>query len=84
VEAILNWIDHVRSADLVVIACHSQGVPVALMLVAKLIEFGVVTSARIGVCSMGECCQISSSSTLRLYIFWTNFRILELFSGFSI
>jgi hypothetical protein len=53
-KLLLNWIDHVRSADLIIIACHSQGVPVALMLVAKLIEFGVVTTARIGVCAMGE------------------------------
>lgn len=51
-KLLLNWIDHVRKADFVLIACHSQGVPVALMLVAKLIEFGVVTSGRIGVCAM--------------------------------
>lgn len=53
-KLLLNWIDHVRSADLIIVACHSQGVPVALMLVAKLIEFSVVTSARIGVCAMGK------------------------------
>ncbi|KAL3417736.1 hypothetical protein PVAG01_10746 [Phlyctema vagabunda] len=51
-KLLLNWIDHVRSADFILVACHSQGVPVAMMLVAKLIEFGVVTSARIGVCAM--------------------------------
>lgn len=34
------------------IACHSQGVPVAMMLVAKLIAFGCVNSAKIGVCAM--------------------------------
>ncbi|PBP27868.1 hypothetical protein BUE80_DR001067 [Diplocarpon rosae] len=51
-KLLLNWIDHVRKADFVLIACHSQGVPVALMLVAKLIEFGVVTSGKIGVCAM--------------------------------
>lgn len=53
-KLLLNWIDHVRNADFVLIACHSQGVPVALMLVAKLIEFGVVTTAKIGVCAMGK------------------------------
>lgn len=53
-KLLLNWIDHVRKADFIMIACHSQGVPVALMLVAKLIEFGVVSTGRIGVCAMGK------------------------------
>ncbi|CZR57374.1 related to Rotein of unknown function [Phialocephala subalpina] len=51
-KLLLNWIEHVRKADFIMVACHSQGVPVALMLVAKLIEFGVVTQGRIGVCAM--------------------------------
>ncbi|KAH7419009.1 hypothetical protein BKA64DRAFT_587663 [Cadophora sp. MPI-SDFR-AT-0126] len=49
---LLNWIDHVRKADFVLIGCHSQGVPVAVMLVAKLVEFGVVTTGKIGICAM--------------------------------
>jgi hypothetical protein len=53
-KLLLNWIDHVRNADFILIACHSQGVPVTLMLVAKLIEFGVVTTGKIGICAMGE------------------------------
>ncbi|KAI9734486.1 MAG: hypothetical protein M1818_006875 [Claussenomyces sp. TS43310] len=51
-KLLLNWIDHVRNADFIMLACHSQGVPVTLILVAKLIELGVVTTARIGVCAM--------------------------------
>ncbi|KAH6723900.1 hypothetical protein BKA61DRAFT_587317 [Leptodontidium sp. MPI-SDFR-AT-0119] len=51
-KLLLNWIDHVRKADFVLIACHSQGVPVAVMLVAKLVEFGVVTTGKIGICAM--------------------------------
>ncbi|KAJ9133118.1 hypothetical protein NKR19_g9163 [Coniochaeta hoffmannii] len=51
-KLLLNWIDKIRAADLIIIACHSQGVPVSLMLLAKLIELGVVTSARVGVCAM--------------------------------
>ncbi|KAK0653507.1 Uncharacterized protein DIS24_g5992 [Lasiodiplodia hormozganensis] len=47
-----NWIDHIRTADFIMVACHSQGVPVAIMLVAKLIQFGCVNAARIGVCAM--------------------------------
>ena len=34
------------------IACHSQGVPVAIMLLAKLIAFGCINSARVGICAM--------------------------------
>ncbi|KAM0126870.1 hypothetical protein ACHAPC_008451 [Botrytis cinerea] len=47
-----NWTDRLRKADFIMVAAHSQGVPVALMLVAKLIEEGIVSSARIGVCAM--------------------------------
>lgn len=51
-KLLLNWIDHIRSADLILVACHSQGVPVGLMLVAKLIDLGIITDARIGICAM--------------------------------
>ncbi|ESZ98394.1 hypothetical protein SBOR_1272 [Sclerotinia borealis F-4128] len=47
-----NWTDRIRQADFIMVAAHSQGVPVALMLIAKLIEEGIVSSARIGVCAM--------------------------------
>ncbi|CAM1510386.1 Fc.00g007210.m01.CDS01 [Cosmosporella sp. VM-42] len=51
-KLMLNWIDHIRSADLVLIACHSQGVPVSIMLLEKLIDLGIITNAKIGVCAM--------------------------------
>lgn len=51
-KLLLNWIDEIRRADFIMIACHSQGVPVAIMLVAKLIQFGCVHNARIGICAM--------------------------------
>ena len=51
-KLILNWIAKIGKADFVMIACHSQGVPVAMMLVAKLIAMGCVNSAKIGVCAM--------------------------------
>lgn len=51
-KLLLNWVEHLRQADFIMVACHSQGVPVAIMLVARLIEFGCVSSARIGVCAM--------------------------------
>ena len=53
-KLLLNWIDDLRSADFILVACHSQGVPVATMLVAKLISFGCInpTKCRVGICAM--------------------------------
>ncbi|DAA79620.1 TPA_exp: Uncharacterized protein A8136_0393 [Trichophyton benhamiae CBS 112371] len=51
-KLLLNWIEHIREADFVLVSCHSQGVPVATMLVSKLIAFGCVSCARIGICAM--------------------------------
>lgn len=51
-KLLLNWIDEIRKADFIMVACHSQGVPVAMMLVAKLVSFGCANSARISICAM--------------------------------
>lgn len=51
-KLLLNWIDEIRKADFILVACHSQGVPVATMLVAKLVNFGCINSARVGICAM--------------------------------
>lgn len=51
-KLLLNWIDEIRKTDFVMVACHSQGVPVAVMLVAKLIQFGCINAARVGICAM--------------------------------
>ncbi|RMZ76027.1 hypothetical protein DV738_g5186, partial [Chaetothyriales sp. CBS 135597] len=51
-KLLINWISEIRKADFVMVACHSQGVPVAIMLVAKLILFGCIPAARIGICAM--------------------------------
>lgn len=68
-KLLLNWIDHIRKADFIMVACHSQGVPVALMLVAKIIEFGVVSTSRIGVCAMGkQCCCPTSFDPAKIHI----------------
>jgi hypothetical protein len=53
-KLLLNWIDVIRDADMILIGCHSQGVPVSIMLLAKLIELGVVASTKVGVCAMGK------------------------------
>ncbi|EXJ55896.1 hypothetical protein A1O7_08827 [Cladophialophora yegresii CBS 114405] len=52
-KLLLNWIDEIRRSDFILIAAHSQGVPVAIMLIAKLIHFGCLSpAARVGVCAM--------------------------------
>lgn len=51
-KLLLNWIEHIRGADLILLGCHSQGVPVGMMLIAKLIDLGIITTARIGICAM--------------------------------
>lgn len=49
---LLNSVDAIRKADFILVACHSQGVPVAVMLVAKLIQSGFINAGRIGICAM--------------------------------
>lgn len=51
-KLLLNWMEEIRNADFILFACHSQGVPVTIMLVAKLISFGCINAARVGVCAM--------------------------------
>lgn len=51
-KLLLNWMEDIRKADFIMVACHSQGVPVSIMLVAKLISFGCVNANRVGICAM--------------------------------
>lgn len=52
-KLLLNWLSHLRQADLIFVACHSQGVPVAIMLISKLIQLGCLSPhAKIGICAM--------------------------------
>lgn len=51
-KLLLNGMEEIRRADFIMVACHSQGVPVAIMLVAKLIAFGCMNAARVGICAM--------------------------------
>lgn len=51
-KLLLNWIEEIRKTDFVLVACHSQGVPVAIMLVAKLIQFGCISGTKVGICAM--------------------------------
>ncbi|KAI1824395.1 hypothetical protein F4861DRAFT_506074 [Xylaria intraflava] len=51
-KLLLSWIEHIKNADLIMLACHSQGVPVSIMLLAQLIDLGVITNSRVGLCAM--------------------------------
>lgn len=52
-KLMLNWLSHLRQADFILVACHSQGVPVAISLMAKLIQLGCLNAhAKIGICAM--------------------------------
>lgn len=51
-KLLLNWMEEIRKADFIMVACHSQGVPVSIMLVAKLIAFGCINANRVGICAM--------------------------------
>ncbi|KAL7275592.1 hypothetical protein RUND412_001446 [Rhizina undulata] len=51
-KLLMNWMDHVRNADFVLMAAHSQGVVVGMQLLARLIEEGCVEKARIGFTAM--------------------------------
>lgn len=52
-KLLLNWVDHVKEADFVLMTSHSQGVPVSVMLISRLIREGYLRpNARIGLCAM--------------------------------
>ena len=52
-KLLLNFTQHLRTADLILIASHSQGVPVSIMLLARLLQFGVLApNVRLAVCGM--------------------------------
>ncbi|KAI5304880.1 hypothetical protein KEM56_005766 [Ascosphaera pollenicola] len=51
-NALLSFIDEIKNSDFVLVSCHSQGVPVATMLVSKLIDVGCIQPSRIGICAM--------------------------------
>jgi len=48
-KLLANWLHIIRKADFVLVTCHSQGTPVGVQLVAKLIEYGYVDNAKVGI-----------------------------------
>ena len=52
-KILLNWSGLIRGTDLIYLACHSQGVPVGIMLASRLVQSGLCKKdVRIGVCAM--------------------------------
>lgn len=52
-KLLLNWSDHIKKADLVLFAAHSQGVPVSVMLMARLLDGGYLgPEVRAGILGM--------------------------------
>ncbi|KAH9244717.1 hypothetical protein BSLG_002278 [Batrachochytrium salamandrivorans] len=49
-----DWVNAIRNADLVLVSAHSQGTPVATILVSRLIEQGILdpTKQRTGILAM--------------------------------
>ncbi|KAJ6261959.1 hypothetical protein Dda_2758 [Drechslerella dactyloides] len=47
-----NKLDIIRAADFVLVCCHSQGTPVGVHLVARMIEYEVVNRTRVGIIGM--------------------------------
>lgn len=69
---LMNWIDHVRSADVIYFCAHSQGVPVAVHILARLIENGLVDHKKIGMLAMagislGPFYGLDSKFVMRMY-----------------
>lgn len=81
----LNWITHIKKADCVFFAAHSQGTPVAVHLLARLIEDGHVdASKRLGLLgmagvSLGPFNGFDQNPILRAYSTVENASLRELF-----
>lgn len=51
-KLLLSYIDDIKEADFLLFACHSQGVPVATMIISNLLTLGCTDTAKIGICAM--------------------------------
>ncbi|KAF3903471.1 hypothetical protein ABW20_dc0106583 [Dactylellina cionopaga] len=47
-----NKLDVIENADFILVCCHSQGTPVGVHLVARMIEYGLVEKTKIGIIGM--------------------------------
>uniref|UniRef100_A0A060T273 ARAD1A05830p n=1 Tax=Blastobotrys adeninivorans TaxID=409370 RepID=A0A060T273_BLAAD len=51
-KLLLNWIEHIQQADFVFFAAHSQGTPVAVHILARLVEEGHVEEKQLALLGM--------------------------------
>ncbi|KAK9372722.1 uncharacterized protein V1513DRAFT_460327 [Lipomyces chichibuensis] len=80
-----NWIDHLHEADFIIVAAHSQGTPVAVQLVAKLIEEGHADNKKIGIMgmagvSLGPFYGLDQKLVIRAYTPFESDSLKELFA----
>ncbi|KAK9261742.1 hypothetical protein V1519DRAFT_444927 [Lipomyces tetrasporus] len=80
-----NWMDHLHEADFIIVAAHSQGTPVAVQLVAKLIEEGHADKKKIGIMgmagvSLGPFYGLDQKLVMRAYTQFESDSLKELFA----
>ncbi|KAK9446597.1 uncharacterized protein V1518DRAFT_423549 [Limtongia smithiae] len=80
-----NWMDHLHQADFILVAAHSQGTPVAVQLVAKLIEEGHADNKKIGIVgmagvSLGPFYGLDQKLVMRAYTPFESDSLKELFA----
>ncbi|KAG7751417.1 hypothetical protein KL912_000550 [Ogataea haglerorum] len=84
-EAMQKWHEEVEKADFIYVCAHSQGTPVAMMLISKMIEHGLIAdNKRIAILGMaginiGPYYGMDQSLFIRAYSSIENESMLELF-----
>lgn len=77
--------DAIKEADFIFVCAHSQGTPVSMMLISKLLEYGIINKGKtIGILgmagiNMGPFYGMDKSLLIRAYSAIENASLLELF-----
>lgn len=74
----------IEQADFIFVCAHSQGTPVSIMLVAKLLEYGIISDQAVGILgmagiNMGPFYGMDKGLLMRAYSTIENASLLELF-----
>ncbi|CDK29015.1 unnamed protein product [Kuraishia capsulata CBS 1993] len=84
-ELMAKWQNEIKQADFIFVTAHSQGCPVSILLMSKLIEYGFITeNQRAGILAMagvnnGPYFGIDQKFFVRAYSTIENESMLELF-----
>lgn len=84
-EIMSKWKSEIEKADFIFIAAHSQGTPVSILLLSKLIEYGIINpNKKIGILAMaginnGPYLGVDQTFLVRAYSAIENESMLELF-----